>query len=196
MPSGDKGCVEAATRVGSYYDDFLKQEADKGQASVPGLVADAGDRVIPFDASKLEKGDVIVYGDRDHVVTYDGNGGYVGNSTSQGRIVHGSDYREMGDLQPTEIIKTTDRSGGESSYYPKSDEESGVIDANNENVDILGNKIGENEVPLDDQMKADAVRAVNGEDISKPAEDINKPADVNWGEDDKPVNLYRGEQGN
>ena len=196
MPSGDKGCVEAATRVGSYYDDFLKQEADKGQASVPGLVADAGDRVIPFDDSKLEKGDIIVYGDRDHVVTYDGNGGYVGNSTSQGRIVHGSDYREMGDLQPTEIIKTSDRSGGESSYYPKSDEESGVIDANNENVDILGNKIGDDEISLEDQMKADAVRAVNGEDISKPAEDINKPADVNWGEDDKPVNLYRGEQGN
>lgn len=190
MPSGDKGCVEAATRVGSYYDDFLKQEADKGQASVPGLVADAGSRVIPFDESRLEKGDIIVYGDRDHVVTYDGNGGYVGNSTSQGRIVHGSDYREMGDLQPTEIIKTTDRSG-ESSYSPKADEESGVIDANNENVDILGNKIGDDEISIEDQMKADAVRAVNGEDISKPAEDINKPADVKWdnGEETSPKEI-------
>lgn len=191
MPSGDKGCVEAATRVGSYYDDFLKQEADKGVSYVPTLVKDAGDRVIPFDASKLEKGDIIVYGDRDHVVTYDGNGGYVGNSTSQGRIVHGSDYREMGDLQPTEIIKTTDRSGGESSYFPKVDEESGVIDANNKNVDILGNKIGNDEISIEDQMKADAVRAVNGEDISKPAEDINKPADVKWdnGEETSPKEI-------
>ena len=191
MPSGDEGCVEAAVRIGSYYDDFLKQEADKGVSYVPTLVKDAGDRVIPFDASKLEKGDVIVYGDRDHVVTYDGNGGYVGNSTGLGKIIHGSDYREMGKLQPTEIIKTSDRSGGESSYYPKSDEESGVIDANNENVDILGNKIGDDEISLDDQMKADAVRAVNGEDISKPAEDMNKPADVKWdnGEEASPKEI-------
>ena len=36
----------------------------------------------------------------------DGNGGYVGNSTSQQKVVQGDDYNAMGDLKPTKIIKT------------------------------------------------------------------------------------------
>lgn len=115
MPNGANGCVDAVVRIGSYYDSFLKDEADKGISRVPTLVDDAkvaGREVIPFDESALEKGDIIVYGDNDHVVTYDGNGGYVGNSSSLGKIVHGGDYTQMDGLRPTKIIKTSDRSGG------------------------------------------------------------------------------------
>ena len=113
MPNGANGCVDAVVRIGSYYDSFLKDEADRGIAYVPTLVEDAkkaGRDVIPFDESSLEKGDIIVYGDNDHVVTYDGNGGYVGNSSSLGKVVHGGDYTQMGGLKPTKIIKTSDRS--------------------------------------------------------------------------------------
>lgn len=101
MPNGANGCVDAVVRIGSYYDPFLKDEADKGVASVPRLVDDAraaGKQVIDFDPNALEKGDTIVYGDNDHVVTYDGNGGYVGNSTGLGKVVHGGDYTQMGGL--------------------------------------------------------------------------------------------------
>lgn len=89
MDNGTEGCVEAATKVGSYYSPFLAQE------------------YANFDASQLEKGDVIVYGDQEHVVIYDGAGGYIGNSSSQDEVVHGSDYNEMGGLTPTQIIKTS-----------------------------------------------------------------------------------------
>ena len=115
MPNGENGCVDAVVRIGSFYDPFLKGELDKGVAGVEKLCVDAGDRVIPFDADSLEKGDVIVYGHRDHVVTYDGGNGYVGNSSSQLQVVHGSDYNSMGGLTPTEIIKTP--SGGDSTPY-------------------------------------------------------------------------------
>ena len=182
MPSGSEGCVEAATRVGSFYDPFLKEEADRGVASVPRLVEDAGDRVIPFDESQLEKGDIIVYGDNDHVVTYDGKGGYVGNSTGQGKIVHGSDYHEMGDMSPTKIIKTSDHTGGNytapgnDSYSDSiTQEESGRAAANDENVDILGNKLNDSDVPIEEQMRQDAQ-----ESIDKQIPDVNEPADVKW----------------
>ena len=50
---------------------------------------------------------MIVYGDNDHVVIYDGQGGYIGNSSSQDMVIHGSDYNEMGSLTPSKIIKTS-----------------------------------------------------------------------------------------
>ena len=68
--------------------------------------ADANGLLQGFDASNLEKGDVIVYGDDDHVVIYDGQGGYYGNSTSRNVTVHGGDYTEMG-MTPTKIIKAS-----------------------------------------------------------------------------------------
>ena len=107
MDNGTEGCVEAATKVGSYYSPFLAQECNNGVVNVDTLCTDAGDKVIDFDASQLQKGDVIVYGNNDHVVIYDGAGGYIGNSRSQDMVVHGSNYNEMGDLTPTKIIKTS-----------------------------------------------------------------------------------------
>lgn len=108
MENGTEGCVEAATKIGSYYSPFLAQEYANGVVSVPTLVADAGENCIPFDPSKLEEGDVIVYGDNDHVVIASGgDGSYVGNSSSQNRVVKGGDLYNMGGLYPTKIIKTS-----------------------------------------------------------------------------------------
>lgn len=106
MENGANGCVEAVTKIGARYSPFLADELSKGVVNVDTLVADAGDKVIPFDPNNLEAGDVIVYGDNDHVVLADGNGGYVGNSSSQQKVVQGGDYNNMGGLKPTKIIKT------------------------------------------------------------------------------------------
>ena len=109
MPDGREGCVEAATRIGSYYSPFLKEECDNGIASVPTLVNDAGDGVIAFDQSQLEVGDCVVYGDDNHVVIYSGDGMYVGNNSSgnggAGAVGTGGIYN-IGQT-PTKIIKTS-----------------------------------------------------------------------------------------
>lgn len=109
MPDGRNGCVEAATRIGSYYSPFLKQECDNGVASVPTLMADAGDAVIPFDESNLEVGDCVVYAGDEHVVVYAGDGQYVGNNSSgnggAGAVGTGGIYN-IG-MTPTSIIKTS-----------------------------------------------------------------------------------------
>lgn len=196
MPNGASGCVDAVVRVGSYHDSFLAGEAKKGVSYVPTLVADAGDRVIPFDPARLEKGDVIVYGDNDHVVLYDGNGGYVGNSTSLKRVVHGADYREMGDgLQPTQIIKTAERPEmqGEVSF-------SHLTGGDDANVDVLGNEIGakldtlssNDYINKTDAMQADVDTIINrdapaqlhGSKRKRPQTDIAEmPGDDLFGDD-------------
>ena len=116
MDNGTEGCVEAVTKIGAAGSDFLRAELEAGVVNVDRLVEDAGDRVIPFDASSLEEGDVIVYGDKNdaqrHVVLYDGKGGYIGNSSSQNLVVHASDYNAMGNYYPTKIIKSGGRYGG------------------------------------------------------------------------------------
>lgn len=106
MDNGANGCVEAVTKIGARYNPFLADELSKGVVNVDTLVSDAGDKVVPFDPNNLEAGDVIVYGDNDHVVLADGNGGYVGNSSSQQKVVQGGDYNNMDGLKPTKIIKT------------------------------------------------------------------------------------------
>lgn len=127
MDNGANGCVEAVTKIGGSMNDFLKNELDNGVVYVPTLVSDAekaGVPVIAFDPNQVSAGDIIVYGDNDHVVMADGNGGYVGNSTSQQKVVHGSDYTAMGDIQPTKIIKT----GGNSVSMPQQAVESYDLD--------------------------------------------------------------------
>lgn len=110
MPDGRNGCVEAATRIGSYYSPYLKSQYTAGTASVPELVANAGSaNVVPFDESRLAVGDCVVYGDNDHVVIYAGNGTYVGNNSSAnggaGAVGQGGIYN-IGQT-PTKIIKTS-----------------------------------------------------------------------------------------
>ena len=107
MENGTKGCAEAVGKVGSYYSPFLAKEAQDGVVNCDDMVRDAGNNVIPFNANQLEEGDVIVYDNNDHVVIYDGNGGYVGNSSSRDMVVNGSNYWEMDGMTPTKIIKTS-----------------------------------------------------------------------------------------
>lgn len=128
MDNGEVGCVEFVTKAGAAGGNkFLQGQLDQGVVSVPDLVANAGDKVIPFDANKLSKGDLIVYGDNAHVVIYDSGYRYYGNSSGHRDEngnkdpigVHGHDYRQMDGLQPTKIIKTGGASGGGSTYTKK-----------------------------------------------------------------------------
>lgn len=114
MKNGTNGCAEAVGLMGAGNSQFLANEYNNGQYSVPGMVSDAqqtGIPVVPFQAGAAGPGDAIVYGDNDHIVLSDGNGGYYGNSSSQNQIVHGSDATQMGGLQPTAIIKTGGQGG-------------------------------------------------------------------------------------
>lgn len=139
MDNGKNGCVEAVTKIGASTSGFLKNELDNGVVYVPKLVEDAqkaGVGVVAYSPEKVVAGDIIVYGDNDHVVMADGKGGYVGNSTSQQKVVHGSDYTDMGDLQPTKIIKTgnTGTSAGRfagESYSGDSAIDSAIVSAAN-----------------------------------------------------------------
>ena len=63
--------------------------------------------LLSYDTTDLQKGDVLVYGDDDHVVIYDGQGGYYGNSTSRNVTVHGRDYTRMSGLSVTKVIKAS-----------------------------------------------------------------------------------------
>lgn len=114
MKNGTNGCVEAVGLMGAGNSKFLANEYNNGQYSVPGMVSDAqqaGIPVVPYEAGAANPNDVIVYGNNDHVVLADGNGGYYGNSSSQNQLVHGSDATQMGGLQPTAIIKTGGQGG-------------------------------------------------------------------------------------
>jgi hypothetical protein len=107
MDNGPEGCAEAVGKVGSWYSPFLQQESLAGVVRCDDLVRDAGSNCISFNASQLEAGDVIIFDDNDHAVIYDGNGGYVGNSSSKDMVVNGSNYWEMDGMTPTKIIKTS-----------------------------------------------------------------------------------------
>ena len=108
MDNGVNGCAEAAGKIGSYYSPFLAEECRNGVVSVPQMVSDAGALYQPFNAASVEAGDVIVYGDNDHVVIASGGGGeYVGNSSSQNKVIRGDNFYNMGGLYPTGIIKTS-----------------------------------------------------------------------------------------
>ena len=89
----DNGCVDVAVKAGSYYSPFLKQQADIGTANVDTLVNNAqsaGYKVEAFDGY-AKKGDLLVYGNNDHVVISDGAGGAFGNSSSEGHAKFYSD---------------------------------------------------------------------------------------------------------
>lgn len=89
-PYGSVGCAETVTYAGSYYSPALKEAFDEGIASVPGLLSDLsakGYDIEPFNGY-ANKGDLLVYGDDDHVVIADGHGGCFGNSSSRLQAMH------------------------------------------------------------------------------------------------------------
>ncbi len=112
MPNGANGCVEAAVRILGTDSNNPWIQSIQGDTYVPTLVSKAqsengGPGVVQFSADQVEPGDMIIYGDNDHVVVATGGTGYVGNSSSRMQVVKGSDYNEMGGQVPTYIIKSS-----------------------------------------------------------------------------------------
>ena len=106
-------CAEMVCKMGNTWGNpFLKEEAEKGVVWVPTMVADAKERGL-LDTKNLipQKGDVIVYGDNDHVVIADGNGGAVGNSTAEEKVKRYDDYKDIRGGDVTAIIRTGSLSG-------------------------------------------------------------------------------------
>lgn len=112
MPDGANGCVEAAVRILGTDSNNQWIQSIQGDTYVPTLVSKAqsengGPGVVRFSTDQVEPGDMIIYGDNDHVVVATGGTGYVGNSSSRMQVVKGSDYNEMGGQVPTYIIKSS-----------------------------------------------------------------------------------------
>lgn len=129
MPHGSEGCVEGYVRVGSYISPWLAQHQE--QINVDRIMEEAqkpgGPGVVSYSADNVQYGDGIIYvdtnGETQHVVMAAGSGAgdytYIGNSSSQERIIRGGDYREMGGLKPAYIIKTgTDAGQTRSNFDP------------------------------------------------------------------------------
>lgn len=123
MPHGTNGCVEAAVRILGTDNSNSWIQSIQGDTDVPTLVsksqtANGGPGVIPYSADQVEPGDMIIYGDNDHVVVATGGTGYVGNSSSSSpsMVIRGGDYREMGGQQPSKIIKSSQLGSGGSTF--------------------------------------------------------------------------------
>ena len=108
-PDPSNGCCYAATGIASYYSEWAANEFNHGVFYVPTLVEDAisDGMYVDFSYDNLEEGDIIVFGDCEHVVISTGGNSYVGNSSSRGYILQGSDFNYMSGLEPTGIVKTT-----------------------------------------------------------------------------------------
>lgn len=108
-PYGSVGCADTVCAAGSYYNTDLAEEYNKGVASVPTLRADLeakGYTVESFNGY-ANKGDLLIYGDDDHVVISDGAGGCFGNSSSAGYAHTYSDanYAWHDGEPPTKVIR-------------------------------------------------------------------------------------------
>lgn len=108
-PYGDVGCVDTVCAAGSYYNPALKELYDQGCADTGTLCSGLearGYRTEAFNGT-ANKGDILLYGDRDHAVISDGAGGCFGNSTSRGYATTYSDanYAWRDGAAPTEIIR-------------------------------------------------------------------------------------------
>lgn len=108
-PYGSRGCADTVACAGSFYNADLKEEFLNGVASVQTLVSDLeskGYACRAFDGY-AEKGDLLVYGDNDHVVISDGAGGCFGNSSGKGYAMHYKDaaYAWKNGELPSMIIK-------------------------------------------------------------------------------------------
>ncbi|WP_329758935.1 hypothetical protein [Allisonella histaminiformans] len=107
MKNGAKGCAEFAGKCGSYYSPFMAKEAKNGVVSCNGLVSDAKKAgLLTTNTKDIQKGDILVYGNNKHVVIYDGQGGYYGNSSSRNVTVHSGNYADIG-LPVTKVIKAS-----------------------------------------------------------------------------------------
>lgn len=115
MPSLDNGCVEAATRIGAWYNSFMKEAVERGISNVD-VLDDFLDKnyvpSIPWDRNNLEPGDTIFFNGRQenqHVMVAGGNNKIVGNSSMLEKIVVDNldNYLQYSGLTPTHVRKTS-----------------------------------------------------------------------------------------
>lgn len=108
-PYGSVGCADTVTSAGSYYNSDLSEEYKKGTVSVPVLRSNLENKgyVTENYNGYANKGDLLIYGDNDHVVISDGSGGCFGNSSSAGYARSYSDVNyAYGDGEPpTKIVR-------------------------------------------------------------------------------------------
>lgn len=108
-PYGSVGCADTVASAGSYYNADLAEEYKKGTASVPVLRSNLEAKGYTTEAYNgyANKGDLLIYGDDDHVVIADGVGGCFGNSSSAGYARSYSDvnYAWGNGEAPTKIIR-------------------------------------------------------------------------------------------
>lgn len=108
-PYGSVGCADTVCATGSYYNADLAEEYKKGTANCDVLMDNLkakGYTVESYNGT-ANKGDLLFYGDNDHVVIADGNGGCFGNSSSKGMATRYSDcnYAWGNGEAPTRIIR-------------------------------------------------------------------------------------------
>lgn len=108
-PYGSVGCADTVASAGSYYNSDLAEEYKKGTVSVPVLRSNLENKgyVTENYNGTANKGDLLIYGDDDHVVISDGSGGCFGNSSSAGYARSYSDvnYAYNDSEPPTKIIR-------------------------------------------------------------------------------------------
>lgn len=106
---GSEGCVDTACAAGSYYNKDLADEYNKGTSRVDTLRnnLEAKGYVTEQYNGYANKGDLLLYGNDDHVVIADGAGGCFGNSSSKGYAMkYGNvNYAWRNDEAPTKIIR-------------------------------------------------------------------------------------------
>lgn len=106
---GSEGCVDTACAAGSYYNKDLADEYNKGTSRVDTLRnnLEAKGYVTEQYIGYANKGDLLLYGNDDHVVIADGAGGCFGNSSSKGYAMkYGNvNYAWRNDEAPTKIIR-------------------------------------------------------------------------------------------
>lgn len=108
-PYGSVGCADTACAAGSYYNSDLAEEYKKGTASCDTLITNLENKGYTVENynGTANKGDLLFYGNNDHVVIADGSGGCFGNSSSAGYARSYSDVNyAYGDGEPpTKIIR-------------------------------------------------------------------------------------------
>ena len=109
-PYGDVGCVDRATLAGSYYNTDLRSAYEKHIVNTDELETHLNSRGYSSDAytGDANAGDLLFYGDNNHVVVSDGNGGCYGNSSDKGYVSHYPDvnYAFRNGEAPNKIIRT------------------------------------------------------------------------------------------
>ena len=89
-PYGENGCVDVALKADAYANADCAELARTGVSDVPSMcqkMEERGYTVSPYDGN-VAKGDLLIYGDYDHVTIADAEGGCFGNSSSLGYPNH------------------------------------------------------------------------------------------------------------